>query len=29
MAQAGGKNPQKLDDALAAGRTWLTAKLGG
>ncbi len=29
MAQAGGKNPEKLDDALAAGRTWLAEKLGG
>ncbi|MBI5863181.1 MAG: alanine--tRNA ligase [Planctomycetes bacterium] len=29
MAQAGGKNAAKLADALAAGREWAAAKLGG
>ena len=28
MAQAGGKNPAKLDEALEAGRKWLAEKLG-
>ncbi len=26
LAQAGGKNPDKLGDALAAGRAWLAAR---
>lgn len=28
MAQAGGKNPAKLDEALKAGESWLKTKLG-
>jgi alanyl-tRNA synthetase len=28
MAQAGGKNPAKLGEALEAGRKWLESKLG-
>jgi alanyl-tRNA synthetase len=28
MAQAGGKNPAKLDEALEAGRNWLAERLG-
>ena len=29
MAQAGGKDPEKLDEALAAAREAIEAKLGG
>jgi alanyl-tRNA synthetase len=29
MAQAGGKNPAKLEEALEAGRKWMRAKVGG
>jgi len=28
MAQAGGKDPERIPDALAAGRKWIEQKLG-
>ena len=28
MAQAGGKEPEKLQEALAAGRNWVADRLG-